>query len=85
MPFRVFDKLKNEIQKFIHRFYFYLNMENGIQIIDYHFRVKIEFYFEFFMLSFAFHFSEKWNAKYSSKYSSFFVFHFHGRIEKRIT
>ena len=33
MPFRVFDKLKNEIQSFIVRFRFHLNMKNKIQII----------------------------------------------------
>ena len=30
VPFRVFDKLKNEIQNFIRRFCFYLNMKNEI-------------------------------------------------------
>ena len=71
VPFRLFDKLKNEIQKYIPRFYFYLNMENEIQITDYHFRVKIDFYFEFLLLSFVFHFSKTWKTKYS-----FFHFHF---------
>ena len=39
-PFRIFDKLKNEIQKFIIRFCFYLNMKNGIQIIDNYFTLN---------------------------------------------
>ena len=43
MPFRIFDKLKNEIRKFRFRFYFYLNMEDQIKIIDYYSHVKIDF------------------------------------------
>ena len=39
VPFHVFDKLKNEIQNFIVRFCFYLNMKNEIQIFYYYFRV----------------------------------------------
>ena len=39
VAFHVFDKLKNEIQHFIIRFYYYLNMKNEIQIFDYHFHV----------------------------------------------
>ena len=39
VPFRVFHKLKNEIQNFIVRFCFCLNMKNEIQIFDYHFHV----------------------------------------------
>ena len=39
VPFRVFDKLKNEIQNFIVRFCFYLNMKNEIKIFDCHFHV----------------------------------------------
>ena len=81
MPFRVFDKLKKEFQKFMIRFCFYLNRENEIQIIDYYFHVKIDFYYERLMLSFVFHFHKKWK----NKYSSFFVSHFHEGIEKRIT
>ena len=80
-PFHIFDKLKNEIQKFIIRFCFYLNMKNGIQIIGYYFHVKIDFYFKFLILLFVFQFHKKWKTKYSS----FFVFHFHDGIEKRIT
>ena len=49
-PFRVFDKLKNEIQKFMSRFRFYLNMKNEIQIK------------EFLMLSFVFHFLRNGHA-----------------------
>ena len=80
VPFRLFDKLKNEIQKYIPRFYFYLNIENEIQITDYHFRVKIDFYFEFLLLSFALHFNKTWKTKYS-----FFHFHFSfSWIEKRV-
>ena len=39
VPFRVFDKLKNEIQNSILRFCFYFNKEDEIQITDYHFHV----------------------------------------------
>ena len=39
VPFPVFDKLKNEIENFIVRFCFYLNMKNETQIFDYHFHV----------------------------------------------
>ena len=39
VPFRFFDKLKNEIQNSIPRFCFYFNKEDEIQIIDYHFHV----------------------------------------------
>ena len=45
VPFWIFDKLKNEIQKFMIRFSFDLNMKNEIRIIDYYFHVKIDFYF----------------------------------------
>ena len=40
VPFRFFDKLKNEIQSSILRFCFYFNKEDEIQITDYHFHVK---------------------------------------------
>ena len=63
VPFRIFDKLKNEIQKFMIRFSFDLNMKNEIRIIDYYFHVKIDFYFELLMLSFVFHFYKKWKTK----------------------
>ena len=63
------------------RFCYYLNMEKKIQVVDYCFHAKIDFYFEFLMLSLVFHFHKKWKTKYSS----FFVFHFHEGIEKRIT
>ena len=33
----VFEKLENEIQNFIVRFCFYLNIKNEIQIFDYHY------------------------------------------------
>ena len=72
VPFRVFDKLKNEIQEFIIRFCFYHNMKKQIQIIDYYFHVKIDFCFEFLILSFVFHFHKKWKTKYSS--FLFFIF-----------
>ena len=39
VPFRFFDKLKNEIQNSILRFCFYFNKEDEIQITDYHFHV----------------------------------------------
>ena len=39
VPFRVFDKLKNEIQNSTLRFCFYFNKEDEIQITDYHFHV----------------------------------------------
>ena len=39
VPFRFFDKLKNEIQNPILRFCFYFNKEDDIQITDCHFRV----------------------------------------------
>ena len=38
--FRVFGKLKNEIQNSILRFCFYFNKEDKIQITDYHFHVQ---------------------------------------------
>ena len=76
-----FDKLKNEILKFIFRFYFYRNMGNEIKIIDYYSRIKIDFYFNLLVLSFVFHFIKKWKTKCSS----FFVVHFHEGIEKGIT
>ena len=55
MPFRVFDKLKNEIWNSILRFWFYLNMINEI----------LDFYFEFLMLMslFVFHFHKKMENK----------------------
>ena len=34
VPFRVFDKLKNETQSSMLKFCFYLNIKNEIQIID---------------------------------------------------
>ena len=39
VPFRVFDKLQNEIQNCILRFCSYFNKEDEIQITDYHFHV----------------------------------------------
>ena len=39
VPFRFFDKLKNEIRNSILRFWFYFNKEDEIQITDYHFHV----------------------------------------------
>ena len=42
VPFRVFDKLKNEIQNSKLRFCFYFNTKNKIQITDHHY-VKISF------------------------------------------
>ena len=36
VPFRFFNKLKNEIQNSILRFCFYFNKEDEIQITDYH-------------------------------------------------
>ena len=50
VPFHVFNKVKNGIQKFIIRFCFYLNMKNKIEIIDYYFQVKIHFYSDFNVL-----------------------------------
>ena len=41
VPFRVFDKMKNEFQKYMVEFCFYLNMKNEFQIIGYYFHVKI--------------------------------------------
>ena len=73
VPFPIFDKLKNEIQKFMIRFCFYLNKKNEIQIIDYYFHVKIDFYFEFLMLSFVFHFHKK-NGKRNTVRFPFFIF-----------
>ena len=40
---RVFDKLKNGIQKFVIRFWFYLNMKNERQTINYNFMLKYIF------------------------------------------
>ena len=57
MLFHVFNKLKNEIQNFIVRFCFYLNMKNKIQILE--FSCLKEFYFEFLIPSFVFHFHKK--------------------------
>ena len=45
VPFRIFDKLKNEIQKLMIRFCFYLNMKSKIQIIEYYFNALIRFSF----------------------------------------
>ena len=73
VPFRVFDKLKNEIQIFMVRFCIYLNMKNDTQMTDYYCYVKLDFYFEFLMLSFVFYSHKKWRMKYSL----FFVFHYH--------
>ena len=70
VPFRVFEKLKNEIQNFILRFYFYLIMKNEIQITDFHFH---DFFFEFEIPSFVFIFIKKWETNYSL----FFVICFH--------
>ena len=81
VPFRVFDKLKNKIQKFMVIFSFYLNMKTEIQIIDYYFHIKKNIYFKFLMLSFVFNFHKKWKTKYSSV----LVIHFHEGIEKQIT
>ena len=39
VPFRFFDKFKNEIQNSILRFCFCFNKEDEIQITDYHFHV----------------------------------------------
>ena len=39
VPFRFFDKLKNEIRNSILRFLFHFNKEDEIQITDYHFHV----------------------------------------------
>ena len=39
VPFRFFDKLKNEIQNSLLRFCFYFNKEDEIQITDYDFHV----------------------------------------------
>ena len=39
VPFRLFDKLKNEIKNSILRFWFYFNKKDEIQIIDNHFHV----------------------------------------------
>ena len=39
LPFRFFDKLKNEIKKSIFRFCFYFNKEDEIQTTDNHFHV----------------------------------------------
>ena len=63
------------------RFCFYFNMKNEIEITDYFFHVKVDFYFEFLILSFVFRFHKKWKTKYSS----FYIFHFHEGIENRIT
>ena len=50
MSFYIFDKLKNEIQKFMIIFCFYLDMKNEIQIIDNYSCLKIDFYIEFLKL-----------------------------------
>ena len=39
-------------------------MKGEIEMIDYHFNVKIDFYFEFLMLSSVSNFHEKWETKY---------------------
>ena len=39
VPFRIFDKLKNEIQNSILRFCFHVNTKSEIQIINCHFHV----------------------------------------------
>ena len=79
--FGIFGKLKNQIQNFILRFCFQLNMKNEIQINDHYFRILRDFYFDFLILSFAFYFYKKWKTNYIP----FFAFHFHEGIEKQIT
>ena len=79
--FGIFGKLKNQIQNFILRFCFQLNMKNEIQINDHYFRILRDFYFDFLILSFVFYFYKKWKTSYIP----FFAFHFHERIEKQIT
>ena len=74
VPFRVFDKLKNEIQKFMIRFCFYFNMRNESQITDMYCYVKIDFYFEFSKLFFVFHFHKRWKTKYRKRKRNFFHF-----------
>ena len=58
MPFRFFDRLKNEIKKSILRFCFYFNKEDEIQITDYHLCL-IDSFFEFLIPSLVFHFHKK--------------------------
>ena len=48
--FGIFGKLKNQIQNFILRFCFQLNMKNEIQINDHYFRILREFYLDFLIL-----------------------------------
>ena len=45
VPFRVFEKLKNEFQNSILRFCFYFNKEGKIQITDYHYSSLFVFHF----------------------------------------
>ena len=47
VPFRAFNKLKNEIPKFIIRFCFYFNMKSEIQIIGHYFYDKMIFTLNF--------------------------------------
>ena len=80
VPFRFFDKLKNEIQNSILRFCFSFNKEDEIQKTV-PFFCLIDSFFQFLLLHSFFIFIKKWKTKYIL----FFVFHFNEEIEKRIT
>ena len=70
LPFRVFDKLKKEIEIFMIRISFYLKMKNETQIIDYFFHVEIDFYCEFLMISIF----NAFNKRLKTRYKSYLIF-----------
>ena len=72
MSFCIFDKLKNEIQKFMIIFCFYLDMKNEIQIINNYSCLKKDFYIEFLKLSFVSIFIK--NGKGNTVRFLFFIF-----------
>ena len=72
MPFRIFDKLKNEIQIFTLRFCFLPQYEKRNSSNWVLFLCHLDFYFEFSMLSFVFH-SHK-NGKRNTVRFLFFIF-----------
>ena len=66
------------------RFCLYLIVKNKIQIIDYCFHFKIDFFFEFLMPSFVFHFHEKWKTKRSSLFVLIFLKELKNELLKQI-
>ena len=59
-------------------------MKNKIQIIDYCFHFRIDFFFEFLMFSFVFNFNEKWKTKRSSLFVLIFLKELKNELLKQI-